>query len=216
MKTTYLPQRRAGFTRTELFVIVVIVALLVLFFLPALARGKKNKQLRDCINNLKQVGLAFRMASDDANNDYPMARSTNQQGSREYITGGNVYPHFLCMSNELATPYVLACPSDTRKPARSFATLSDSNISYFVGLDANESAPQMFLTGDRNLATNGVPVAHGLVTVKSNDTLSWTKELHDGEGNVGVADGSVQSLAPAGFQGMSSGMGTNVCRLAVP
>ena len=87
--------------------------------------------------------------------------------------------------------------------------LSDSNISYFVGLDASESFPQMFLTGDRNLATNGVPVTPGLLTVKSNDTLSWTKELHNGQGNVGVADGSVQMES-------SSGMGTNVFRLAVP
>jgi hypothetical protein len=53
----------------------------------------------------------------------------------------------------------------------------------------------MFLTGDRNLAFQGQPLAPGFFLVASNRTeLSWTKAIHILRGNIGLADGSVQTL----------------------
>jgi len=76
---------------------------------------------------------------------------------------------------------------------RDFSKLSNTNISYFVGLDASETTPQMFLAGDRNL-TNGLAVTNAVLFLATNREAGWTHELHSCQGNVGLADGSVQGF----------------------
>ena len=80
---------------------------------------------------------------------------------------------FLAASNELSTPKILFCPSEYETTFRQAATsfgntvtgsvasqvpyTNDLNISYFIGVDASETQPQMFLTGDHNLGGNANP-----------------------------------------------------------
>jgi prepilin-type N-terminal cleavage/methylation domain-containing protein/prepilin-type processing-associated H-X9-DG protein len=206
--------RTRGFTLIELLVVIAVVAILASIFLPRPNWEKKNAMRINCANNLKKIGLACRLWSSDAGDQYPMLRSTNFGGSMEY--GGEIFRHFQCMSNELGTAKVLVCVADKRVAARTFGELSNTNISYFIGLDADETMPQMFLAGDRNLAINGSPVNPGLVLFKSNDMISWTSELHGGQGNVGLADGSVQQVSTAQLQQMNRNTGTNLNRLAFP
>jgi hypothetical protein len=99
------------------------------------------------------------------------------------------------MSNELSTPKILVCPEDGRKTAATkFSTaFNDRNVSYFVGVDATEYYPQMFLTGDRNLAFERKPLQPGIFICTSyRSALSWTETIHNRCGNIGLADGSVQ------------------------
>ncbi len=96
--------------------------------LPALARAKQKAQRINCVNNLKQDGLAFRLWEGDNGDKYPMAVSTNKNGTMEY--GGDVFHHFQVMSNELSTPKILACPADNRTAAATFAGLKNQNVSY--------------------------------------------------------------------------------------
>lgn len=208
--------KRAGFNRRELLIVVGVVTILVFILLPALFRARQKKLRMGCVDNLKKVGLAFRMWSDDGGDKFPTAYSTNWGGTLEYIATGDVFRHFQRLSNELPTTKILVCPADTRQPAPSFASLSNSNISYFVGVDADDTMPQMILSGDRNIATNGVPATPGLVLIKSNDVVSWTEELHRDFGNVGVADGSVQAITSAGLQQIMRNTGTNLNRFEVP
>jgi prepilin-type processing-associated H-X9-DG protein len=98
-------------------------------------------------------------------------------------------------------------------PAKDFGPgFSNANLSYFVSLDAGETTPQMFLSGDRNL-TNGLPVQDGILLLVPDRPAGFTSELHDGQGNVGLADGSVQGFSKARLREASVGM-TN--RLAMP
>jgi len=65
------------------------------------------------------------------------------------------------LSNELNTPKILSCPSDERYAHTNFdvgpdfaiqpRTFQDLYLSYFLGRDADETQPQMFLSGDRNI-----------------------------------------------------------------
>ncbi len=102
-------------TLIELFVVLVVVGWITVLFMTRFQdyKSARERQLRfQCINNLKQVGLAFRVWEGDHGDKYPMAVSETNGGTMEFITGQNAFRHFLAMSNELSTPKILVCPAD--------------------------------------------------------------------------------------------------------
>lgn len=169
--------------------VIVVGALL----LPTLAKSQAKASKINCVNCLKQTGLSFRLWAGDNGDKYPMQVSTNAGGTMELVGTGPVAAHFLVMSNELSTPKILLCPEDTKRTqVTHWTNLTDANLSYFVVPEADETMPSMWLTGDRNLASNTVPLKPGLFTFKASTLLSWTKDQHKHAGNLGFADGSVQ------------------------
>lgn len=141
------------------------------------------------------------MWSNDHNDRFPWMVATNEGGTKEFRASPEVFRHFVVMSNELASPKVLCCPTDSgRIRAISFAlggALANKNISYIVGLDADERIRERFLSGDRNLTggtTNGT-----LLVYSTNSIPGWDTNLHNLQGNIAYSDGSVQQLTNAGL-----------------
>jgi len=198
-------------------VVITVLAILAALLLPALARARQKAKRVQCVNNLKQDGLAFRLWSGDNGGQYPMSVSTNQGGTMEFDIGADTFRHFQVMSNELNKPKILVCPADTRDAASGFIRLQNRNISYFVGLEANELYPQRFLDGDRNV-TGDRRLEKGILKVVPGRRLGWTQAMHVNQGNLGLADGSVQQLSNSGLNAAlrDSGEATNVWRIALP
>ena len=217
MKSNSRRFNESAFNLVALLVIVAVLAILAAMLLPALAGAKKKASSINCVNNLKQVGLAFRIWEGDNNDKYPMDTPVDKGGTKEYSTGADTFRHFQVMSNELSTPKILICPMDTRTVATSFAHLKNENVSYFVGLDAKDSEPQRFLDGDRNI-TGGSEPENGILKLVPGGPVGWTAAIHNNSGNLGLADGSVQSVSVAGLHTalQNSGDATNTWRIALP
>ncbi len=126
---------------------------------------------------------------------------------------------FLCMSNELATPAILFCPAEFETSYRQAATsfsptaaprtvpyTNDLNVSYFIGVDGSETSPRMLLTGDHNLGGNlnpptvpylaavstGTPFVSLGTNFNANQGPAFMDNMHARQGNVGMADGTVE------------------------
>jgi type II secretory pathway pseudopilin PulG len=208
-----LSQNAEAFTRVELFVVLGVVALMAALALSALPRMKQKGWRIQCTDNLKQLGLAYRTwAIDNAAESSPLV-TTNRGGAYGSLPSMAAFRYFQAISNIVGSPKVLVCPADIRVPATDFGPgFSNTNLSYFAGLDADEKSPQMFLYGDRNL-TNGLPVQDGILLLVPNRPVGWNHGLHYPQGNIALADGSVQGWTSSRIPMLSVGT-TN--RLAMP
>ena len=148
----------AGFALAGLIMgyvsLLVTLVILPALLLPALSRAKSRAERISCANNMKQIGLSFRVWAIDHNGNFPFNMSTNNGGTLELCLPGsdgfdrNAAFHFQVMSNELSTPKILVCPSDTKKqPALNFESLQPVSVSYqvFSGTNVSDVNPNQVL-----------------------------------------------------------------------
>src|ERR1041385_1669689 len=199
-----LPREKAGFTLIELLVVIAIIAILAALLLPALAGAKKKGKGAECINNQKQIGIGLRLwANDNEQQKFPWSVDVAKGGSMGSIDWTD---HFRTASNELNTPKILYCPTDKQKapfdPAGNGDAWSrldgDRHISFFVGLDADESKPQTILAGDRNVfRAPGSAAPNWTAAVGSSVDATWDDTMHVAKGYIALSDGSVHLTTSA-------------------
>jgi len=167
-----------GMTLIDVLIVIATLAIAAGLLLPFLARSRSRSARIGCVNNLKQVGLGFRMWSQDHGDQFPWNVAITNGGTLELVTNGNALPHFLIATNELNSPKILACPNDPdRSRIAAWESLSLSNISYLIGLNADETKPMTILSGDRTLSTNGV-ARSGPLVVQNATKVNWAPGIH--------------------------------------
>jgi prepilin-type N-terminal cleavage/methylation domain-containing protein len=193
-----LKKRLQGMTLLETIVVMVLLAVLVAMLAPGFGPNPRQKAVRiSCVNNLKQIGTAYRIWENDNGGKYPMQQAEalgGMQGifSNSMSAGRFAYLPYAIMANEMGqSPKIVVCPSDERVANTNFywgrqnapkesgytwpapaayGSFDDTNVSYFCGVGASDTYPQSILGGDRNLGNGGViNVANGDVRCPEQD-----------------------------------------------
>lgn len=190
---------KRALTLTEVLCVVVAVLFLAALALTFLAKEKGGRLGSHCGNNLRMINLAFKVWANDNDDKFPYF-TTN---CLAFTNETQAWLHFQTMSNELGSALILACPQDAQRRTNAVSEFdsgpnglrSKGNraVSYFIGLDADETRPHSLNAGDRNvfMFTNFSPTTGAVLVLSSNVPPGWTGEVHTNAGYLVDASGDV-------------------------
>ena len=118
MNDSFKTRTRRGFTLIELLVVIAIIAILAAILFPVFARARENARRASCMSNLKQIGTAVQMYTQDYDEKFPLIAQSccsGPYGDQKLPDGRRMRGYWVW---ELAFyPYIkstqaFVCPSD--------------------------------------------------------------------------------------------------------
>jgi len=204
-------------TLIEVLVVIMVVAIMIAMLLPMRSVPDRSVQVQ-CMSNQTQILISSLMYAADNHDKFPICVSITNGGTLEYLDRNQTFPHYQKFLGSVPGIAFVVCPADkARQPASNLASLTDTNISYFLSAEVSTNNPaQSILSGDRHLQVNGLPVHHGTLRLATNTVVAWTTELHEGRGGLGFADGHAQFCRAIDLNDIIQRQGLAANRLSVP
>jgi prepilin-type N-terminal cleavage/methylation domain-containing protein/prepilin-type processing-associated H-X9-DG protein len=155
-----MPKHR-GFTLIELLVVIAIIAVLIALLLPAVQAAREAARRAQCVNNLKQIGLAL--------HNYISTRNVLPPGRvNSYINGqGNCWGAYAEILGQLDQQALFNCFNFNIAPdSDPTSTSSAANVTGFstfldVLLCPSDSPAVLISVSNGNYATHNYPMCTG-------------------------------------------------------
>ena len=221
MALASLRKASRAFTLIELLVVVAVIAILAALVVQPHNDSRHRARLTHCLSNLRQISLAFGTWAEAKGEVFPWNVSTNTGGTRELIASGNAADHFLLLSKIVPQPSAFYCPSDrfTRLGTDSYAGFSNTNLSYFVSLEASQikstQSAKSILAGDRHLSVSNQLLSSGLFVTTNYAALGW-KGFHPSRGVLAFVDGHAETIKTDKVQSAFQQQAKGPNRLVIP
>jgi prepilin-type N-terminal cleavage/methylation domain-containing protein/prepilin-type processing-associated H-X9-DG protein len=108
--------KKRGFTLIELLVVIAIIAILAAILMPVFAQAREKARQASCMSNMKQVGLALMMYTQDYDELFPVAFPLAPP-----VNGGNVdrIPYDIQLVPYIKNDQCFTCPSDAQPRSNS-------------------------------------------------------------------------------------------------
>ncbi len=140
-------KRIHGFTLIELLVVIVIVAILAGLLLPTMASVREQGRRIQCLNNLRQHGIAWQMYLEEHNSSFPLFASPGDNipgTTSQFEFGGKGRLGYLLTKDRVLNKYlditsdnspglkIFQCPDDTKEQSNGFISFRELGNSYYA------------------------------------------------------------------------------------
>jgi len=182
--------RSNGFTLLELLLIVATTGILVALIIPTLIKARERMRTTECINQMRQAGIALISYAGDNKDRFPMQKLRPRNAEAHLDT----HTYLKALTNYLDTPKIFNCPSGTNQPASHWDLFGALHLDYFLNANARVHHAQTILMGDQEWQLQGQALKRA-VWVTEPQHARWSDKIHADTGNLLFADGHVESTS---------------------